>query len=449
MNVHNKTKNLWEKVHVDYSFGKLSIFSEDSNIGFIKKVCDRHLINIDLYINNFEIQNILNNKEIYLAHFPKNIQDIINSGKVFSSAGCLVGSIYCTQVIKNGSAMFLSDLGSYLANYEIPKSLKSVNGAQEKPKECILFSIKKEDTNNLFGINYLDLGELHYEVFQSLSYLLSRQELAYLETEIVSKAQKIKNIQRIASYLKQDKKSINMFFDTYSASVKHIPLLGYILFEGITLYVSLCAQDDYSKTTRSKGFIPNKIYKMIIFESRKNLYKNFSLASLDFNYKDLKELIFLLNEKEDTRINFNHFIYFLADFCIEAISKYLIPEDYVGIESLRDVHGSQKKIIGHTVHRLLRGMTRNQDFYFYFEQSKALSVWNFWNKEHVQIPFNGIIPKGEFGINPADPTKEINVYVADLEYVDDQQVNVLVRKRIDCAVIPRLVDLKHSFMRNK
>ena len=189
-------QTLWNRAHIDYSLGELSIFSDNSNIAFVSKLLKKHSIDPSLYARSMELQNIAHYNNIYLAHFSDSIKDIQNTGKIFSSAGCLVGSIYCTRVIKEKTSMHLSDLGTYLANYEIPKSLNALSGKEEKPSECILFSIKSACINPM-GINYLDLGDIHYEIFENLSYLLSRQELNFLENELILRSQKTKNISRV------------------------------------------------------------------------------------------------------------------------------------------------------------------------------------------------------------------------------------------------------------
>ena len=60
-------------------------------------------------------------------------------------------------------------------------------------------------------------------------------------------------------------------------------------------------------------------------------------------------------------------------------------------------------LVGHLIHRELRNFGRYPSLYFYFDQTKALQIWNYWNHMDIVIPFNGILPKGEIGINPAYP----------------------------------------------
>ncbi len=70
-------------------------------------------------------------------------------------------------------------------------------------------------------------------------------------------------------------------------------------------------------------------------------------------------------------------------------------------------------LLGHLIHRELRTFGRYPDFYFYFDQHKALQAWNYWNHMDIFAPFNGTMPKGEVGINPAYPDLEYRVWRAE------------------------------------
>ena len=105
-------------------------------------------------------------------------------------------------------------------------------------------------------------------------------------------------------------------------------------------------------------------------------------------------------------------------------------------------------LIGHLIHRELRSFGRYPDFYFYFDQYKALQIWNYWNYMDIVIPFNGVIPKGEIGINPAYPNLKYNTYIGEVENKNEHTF-LHPKKQIQLDITPKLVDLKFTFMRSK
>ena len=105
-------------------------------------------------------------------------------------------------------------------------------------------------------------------------------------------------------------------------------------------------------------------------------------------------------------------------------------------------------LLGHTIHRFLRNMKRYPNFYFYFDQYKALQVWNYWNQASIALPYNAILPKGEIGINPANPYMKYSVYTAK-SYQKDGLTYLTKDKKIQITIEPRLTELNMSSMRKK
>jgi len=105
-------------------------------------------------------------------------------------------------------------------------------------------------------------------------------------------------------------------------------------------------------------------------------------------------------------------------------------------------------LVGHLIHRELRSFGRYPNFYFYFDQYKALQVWNYWNSMDIALPFNGIIPKGEIGINPAHADLNYKIYTCKAKH-DLDKTYLEINKRINIDIEPRMVNLKFIFMRSK
>ncbi|MGY1584588.1 hypothetical protein [Streptomyces sp. MN13] len=86
---------------------------------------------------------------------------------------------------------------------------------------------------------------------------------------------------------------------------------------------------------------------------------------------------------------------------------------------------------------------RYPQLYLAFEQAKALRAWSYWNDQRIATPFNGFLPKGEIGFNPASPAARCRVWQADtcerglVHPVDELEVTFM----------PRLADLAMTAMR--
>jgi hypothetical protein len=66
------------------------------------------------------------------------------------------------------------------------------------------------------------------------------------------------------------------------------------------------------------------------------------------------------------------------------------------------------------------------------------------------IPFNGVIPKGEVGVNPALPDLNVKVYTA--RKLDESEPGKLlfgIEKEIAVKIVPRLIDHRVTLMRSK
>ena len=99
--------------------------------------------------------------------------------------------------------------------------------------------------------------------------------------------------------------------------------------------------------------------------------------------------------------------------------------------------------LGQAVFREMRIIQRYPQLYLAFEHAKAMEAWNYWNSHGIPTPFNGFLPKGEIGVNPAYPNADVEVWTAEtcrrglLHPVDQLAV----------TLAPRLADLSMTAMR--
>ena len=67
---------------------------------------------------------------------------------------------------------------------------------------------------------------------------------------------------------------------------------------------------------------------------------------------------------------------------------------------------------------------------------------------NIIVPFNGLIPKGEIGVNPAYADLKYKIYTSRAN-INDGDLFLELEKEVKINIVPKLVDLKFNFMRNK
>ena len=93
-------------------------------------------------------------------------------------------------------------------------------------------------------------------------------------------------------------------------------------------------------------------------------------------------------------------------------------------------------------------MHRYPNFYFYFDQYKALQAWNYWNAQDIIFPYNAILPKGEIGINPAYPNLKYKIFTTSISKKNGYTY-ITPEERMPLIIEPRLAELQMLLMRTK
>lgn len=393
-------------------------------------------------------------EEVYLLHLTTKLDQILKTKSLYSSGGCLVGSIYCTPLYSKDGQLFLSNLGDYLINHE---SKMALSGCLDKnPVTTLIIKVKntKKCNPSTLGINYMKLGDIHFDIYSELKYLLSKEEQFELESDIVERIRK--NIKFFRLCKLKDCGDINIsnkeFIDELVNAIDGIPYLGYVYFEVVSEYLMLFSRDQKSIDCFNNGEFNNYNYKNLAFTLYPDLLKNFNLGTFAPSLADLEKLITEMTNKGEVNIDFSHF----SDWLVKRISYTVVTDLFSNLDSKVDLSSliweysliseSFKPMVGHMIHRLLRNFNRFEDFYYYFDQTKALQIWNFWNHQDILFPFNGIIPKGEVGINPAYNNLSYEIWTG---HYNAENNTIILDQLLDINIPPRMVDLKNSFMRNK
>jgi len=160
----NKT-NLWSMAHINNNVIQANLeyskASFDSDIGWLKYLISE-TPNGYILKNNVLYDIASNERKIYLAHITRNINSLLETKKILASSGCLIGSIYCTPVIKEGKKLRLHNLGKYIFKKEAP-----IFSQNKKGIDLIIIELEilPQVANTPIGINYLKLGPVHFSIF--------------------------------------------------------------------------------------------------------------------------------------------------------------------------------------------------------------------------------------------------------------------------------------------
>jgi len=452
----NDNYSLWANAHVFY--GSFNHKPGPNSPNYVldeyhwRQVMINNSVNGSLLLENSFFRELRKCKKIYLAHTTYNLDNILKKGELYASGGCLVGSIYCVPLTKEKKGLRLHNLGKYIREIEAPRSSKVTS----QKLDTIIFEIELSDNsrNNLIGTDYLRLGRIHFSIYKDLEYLLSSKERYDLYKVITNRAKRSIDFLSLChnNYIYKTDLDNDYFLNIYINTIDNLPILGYIYFEVVSEYIMLFQDNKLAEYYNKLGEFFNDSYKNLMFSIHSDLLDNFKLNSYKPPFKML--LDFLKRDNIFKEVNTDHFLDYLVKRLIFLTNARLLNLDISPIgwhrmkwdfENLVKV---SEPLVGHLIHRELRTFGRYPHFYFYFDQNKALQIWNYWNHMDIVVPFNGIIPKGEVGINPAYPDLKYKAYSCRI-LKDGNVIYLNPVKELNINLIPKLVDLKFTFMRNK
>lgn len=402
-----------------------------------------------LYRRTQFLQDLGRGEKVRLGHVTFRLDEIRQSGAVYASGGCLVGSVYCFPLAQSGDGLRFHDLGEYIYREETA-------GRTERKPDVLMFEVDLagKPHGNLLGLDYLRLGEIHYDLFADLAYLLSPRELFELKTVVERRVVSALPFLKLCNeaWLENTRLDPGVFFRALNEAVPRLPVLGYLYFEAAAEWLMLHADSEAAQRCRERGEFYNAPYKRLVYGLYPEYKENFRLTDFNPTPEALAEF---LRRAGDVR---NFYTGQLAEYVmtklIDLVNRLLISDEgrqRVAAHrawNLESMAGVLKPLLGHTIHRELRSFQRYRDFYFYYDQMKALQAWNYWNHMGVAVPFNGVFPKGEVGINPANPELAVRSFRCQVSDGADGLYAEPVEE-LDLRFAPRLVDLKYTLMRNK
>lgn len=453
--------SLWADTHVFYGMYEHNIGKKN-----VKAVEDeykwRHELlnetpNGNLLLKNSFFDDLRTKDTVYLAHVTPNLHNIQENHVLYPSAGCLVGSVYCTPLTKVNGRLRMHNLGDFVFDKEAPLFAKFADKKMQKPLEILVFEVELPETskNNLVGIDYLRLGNIHLNTYKALEYLLSPDERHKLQEICIGRVRRAFTYLCTCNQMNHSNEKISdvRFLEMFIDVIDSLPVLGYFYFETLTEYIMLFQNNDNSQKFNKLGEFYSPSYKELVFYLCPHLSKNFSLREFKPTLRDAVEYI----KKRGIIKNFDekHMFEYLSRRLSFLTNARLFSEEtkLMNWERLRwdfeELSVDMKPLLGHLIHRELRTFGRYPYFYFYFDQHKALEVWNYWNHMNIVVPFNGIMPKGEVGINPAHPNLSYKTYSTKVYSDKPGEMYLDLQKELNLDIVPKLVDPKFTSMRNK
>ncbi|MFE2157092.1 hypothetical protein ACFW9M_04675 [Streptomyces lydicus] len=352
--------------------------------------------------HNTMAEALVSGKPMHLLHTTKDIDAIHASRQLHVSTGCLVGALYCSPLASQREGLRPHNLGAYLM--------------RTKPSTTpMIFEVTPDAPIPPKGVDYLHLGAIHLRTYERYQSFLTPAENDQLDHAVLT------GLRAAAVFLDVALRNAAghatpapEFIDQLSDAVAHVPFLGYLYFEVLSEYLMLHSTTPETKTYAQAGELNNWLYKRLAFAAVDGMDQLFNLARFAPRHDRLVQLTEGMEPAlgpgvaEYVRRRLSHlFARTALHPSQDAASVTFLGAD---LSTLRNVAPG---LIGQMIFREIRYMPRYQQLYHCFEKAKALEAWDYWNNEGIPTPFNGILPKGEIGINPVYPRSTVRVWTAE------------------------------------
>ncbi|MFJ4738194.1 hypothetical protein [Streptomyces sp. NPDC088775] len=387
--------------------------------------------------------------KLHLLHVTHALEQISEHGSLYPSGGCLVGSVYCAPLTPTERGYRMHNLAEYVLTREAPAFVAKAGAPQRVPTPLIFeINLPPQVYRGLAGVDYLRLGSIHLQIYTRLEYLLSKTERHQLRESTVSRIKNSTAFLALAAAVAYQGAAVPpaTFLRLLDETIPRLPILGYVYFEALAEYLMLHSTTPQTMERAELGEFNNWLYKDMLFASFPHMAGKFDLAKFRPSPDELDTLL----ARIDPGLDAAHARAYLTGRISHLVAARLftpgqIPEAWHHTRWEFDSLSTQLgPLLGHLIHRELRTFGRYPDFYFYFDQHKALQAWNYWNHMDIIAPFNGTIPKGEIGINPAYPDLDYRVWRA----AQDDNGRLHPTEELTLTIAPRLVDIKYTLMRN-
>ena len=369
-------------------------------------------------------------RSYHLMHTTVALDAIRTSGQIYASTGCLVAALYCVPLSPDPAGLRPHNLGSYLLE-------------TKKHTRTLVIQITPDAPAPAKGVDYLRLGRIHLRIYQQMRGYLTPAEDHRLrrsvEERVRAAAPAFDMLLANATGAHTDPA---VFLDRLADTVPVFPYLGYLYFEVLSEYLMLHSASPETKAYAAVGELNNRLYKRLAFAAEPKMATLFDLGRFHPGHDRLLELVGQIEPAlaegvaEYTRQRLSHL------FAVAAVGENAAQLTFSDVD-FESLSAAAPSLLGQAVFRDMRLLPRYPQLYLAFEQAKALEAWSFWNTQGIPTPFNGFLPKGEIGINPAYPRADFTVWTA--ETCERGLLHPV--EQLDVTFVPRLADLALTAMR--
>ncbi|MEU6060342.1 hypothetical protein [Streptomyces sp. NPDC047097] len=406
--------------------------------------------NGSLLVHNSMFDTLTNSDVLHLLHVTHSLDRITRHGTLRPSGGCLVGSVYCAPLTSTGDGLRMHNLADYILTEEAPTAVARSPLPGRVPSPLIVeITLPRRCYRGLSGIDYLRLGPIHLRNYLDREFLLGPRERCALHEAVLSRVKNAADFLHLAASIAAapEPAEHEAFPRLLAQAIPQLPVLGYIYFEALSEYLMLYSRSPQTRRLAELGEFNNRLSKQLLFTGFPGTASHFDLAHFRLDFTRLDEFL----ARIDPSIEAAH-----ARRHLTARISYLTAARLLGPEApsrnwnhIRWTFGHAARffgpLLGHLIHRQLRRFSRYPDFYHFYDQDKAFQAWNYWNQIGIALPFNGTLPKGEVGINPAFPDLRYRVWKAELG--EDRLLHPT--EELELRLTPRLVGTQHTLMRDR
>jgi hypothetical protein len=393
----------WEHAHTDYTVpvqrrAPASLAESESDW---RSYLETSTPNGWLIRHNAMIEALVSGEPLRLLHTTKDVDAIRASRQLHVSTGCLVGALYCSPLASWRGGLRPHNLGAYLMKTKpsaTPLIIEVTPDAPIRPK----------------GVDYLHLGAIHLRTYLRYQSFLAPAESDQLDRTVLAGLRGAAVFLDLALHnASGHTTAAPEFIDQLSDAVAHVPFLGYLYFEVLSEYLMLHSVTPETKTYAQAGELNNWLYKRPAFAAVNTMDQLFDLARFRPRHDRLVQLIERIEPDlspgvtDYVRRQLSHL---LARTALHP-SQDTTAVTFRGAE-LSTIQEAAPGLVGQMIFREVRYMPRYRQLYHCFEKAKAMEAWDYWNNEGIPTPFNGILPKGEIGVQPVYPRASVRVWTA-------------------------------------
>ncbi|MEV6404125.1 hypothetical protein AB0M58_14420 [Streptomyces bobili] len=423
----------WDHVHTDYASrtaptGPSGLAeSTDDWLTVHQQAPNGHLLHTGA---NQMLASLTTGQPLHLMHTTPYLDAIRATGELHGSAGCLVGALYCAPLTATSEGLRPHNLGAYLLQ-------------AKTHTKTLVFEVRPEAPAPAKGLNYLRLGAIHLDTYRAHRGFLTAAEDDHLRQAAGCRLRQTAGFLDLllADARGERTTSTTAFFHQLAATVPHMPFLGYLYFEVLSEYLLLYSTSPETRAYAAVGEMNNSLYKKLAFTAVETMGRLFNLALFNPDHAQLTELIdridpaLALGVAAYVRHRLPHL--FACAALGPGKDAATVSFRYAGAD-FDALAAMAPYLAGQLVFREMRNLPRYPALFPVFEQAKATSVYAYWNRQDIAVPFNGVLPKGEIGLNLAFPRASCTAWVAET----CERGLLHPTEQLNLLPVPRLADLR-------